>query len=79
MNREDTRNFVLCPGGHFISLIWQVGMTTPHLEQKTLLFGCMSPNVVFRDIGADELSPGFTFCRGLRRVYCYPFIMSHRW
>ena len=43
MNREDTRNFALCPGGHFISFIWQGGMTTAHLKQKTLLFGCMSP------------------------------------
>ena len=69
MNREDTRNFVMCLGGHCISLIWQGGMTTAHLEHKTLLFGCMSHHVVFRDIGTDELSPGFTFCRGLRRVY----------
>ena len=69
MNREDTRNFALCPGGHVISLTWQGGMTTAHLEQKTLLFGCMSPHVGFRDIGTDELSSGFTFCRGLRRVY----------
>ena len=56
MNREDTRNFALFPGGHVISLTWQGGMTTAHLEEKTLLFGCMLASVILGRMSCRRVS-----------------------